>query len=108
MYVSAWLVLSALTLLWTGALLFLATRTDTDVAGVTTLAGIVGVILWLVWSYSALQIQVPSDDTSTEIVYSHPELALVGLLVAWLPAYLAFTGPFELVKRYRSGDIDEV
>jgi len=41
-------------------------------------------------------------------VYSHPELALVGLLVAWLPAYLAFTGPFELVKRYRSGDIDEV
>jgi len=108
MYVTAWLVLSALCLVWTGALLFLATRTQTDVAGVSTLAGVIGLVLWLVWAWGALDIQVPSDDTAREITYSHPELALIGLLMAWLPAYIALTGPFELLKRYRQGDIDDV
>jgi hypothetical protein len=108
MYVLAWLALTALVLLWTAALLFLATRTDTDVAGVTTLAGVIGMVLWLVWAYGALEIQVPSEDTTAEITYSHPELALVGLLMAWLPAYLAFTGPFEILRRYRQGEIDDV
>lgn len=108
MYVTAWAVLSALCLLWTGALLYVATRTETDVAAISQLMGVIGTILWLVWAWGTLEIQVPSEDTTAEIVYSHPELALVGLLMALPPAYIALTGPFELVKRVREGNIDDV
>jgi len=107
MWAGAWLFLGALCMLWTAAILYLATRDSVDTAGVSSVAGVVGVILWLVWSWGSLELTVVAND-GTEVAFSHPELAAVGLMMAWLPGYVALFGPFDILKRVRRGDIDDI
>ena len=106
MWVGAWLFLGVLSLVWTLAILYIATRRNVEVGGVATIAGVTGAVLWLAWAWGALEFHVVSNGE--ESTYSHPELAAVGLMMAWFPGYVALYGPFELVNRFRRGDVDEV
>lgn len=65
--------------------------------GVVSNAGVVGFLLWGVWTFGALNIEVV--DGGTTITFTHPELAIAGVAMALIPGYLALTGPIELIQR---------
>lgn len=110
MYVLSWLFLGFVAFTWTLVLVAIAAVSTPDTDGLATYGGIVGFVLWLVWSFGALEhtIVKASGGSMLEQTQTHPELALVGLLMSTIPGFIALTGPFDLVRRWRTGDIDEL
>lgn len=106
---SAWLFVGRIAFLWTvltvGAASFLSGRIG-DEDAFATVAGVVGFILWGVWSFGTLNIEVVGDAVVYE--FTHPELTILGIAMALVPGYIALTGPIELVNRFREADQDSL
>lgn len=97
---SAWLFTGALATITTlGAVL-----TTDD--GLAILTGTLGFILWGLWAYGTIDLVVVADTTT--YTYSMPELTIVGVAVSLLPAYIALTGPLELISRWRNPQTQDV
>lgn len=92
---SGWLFVGVVAILATALALF----TDDD--GVAILAGTAGTITWGVWTYGTLNVRVVGD--SVTYTFTMPSLTLLGIMLALLPAYIALTGPVELVARATGG-----
>jgi len=106
---SAWLFVGRIAFAWTVLTLAAASYVnpvDNSGDAVATIGGVVGFILWGVWTYGALQIEVV--DGSSTVTFTHPELAILGVALSLVPGYVALTGPFELVSRFRDGNMDEL
>lgn len=64
------------------------------------MAGTVGFVVWGVWSFGALNVREVTRCCVQQ--YSFPPLAIIGLMFALVPAYIALTGPLELAARART------
>jgi len=110
MLASAWLFVGAVAFLWTvvavtGGVVAGAQAGRGD--GIATVGGVVGFVLWGVWTFGALNVEVVTDSGST-VTMTHPELAIVGVMMALVPGYIALTGPIELVSRYRDASPEDL
>lgn len=106
---SAWLFVGRIAFLWTLVTLAGAVYVDgADKTGDTlaTVAGSVGVVLWGVWTYASLGITVV--DGTTTYRFEHPELVILGVVMALVPGYIALTGPIELFNRYRQAGPEDL
>lgn len=102
---SAWLFVGRAAFAWTILTVAAAIYVDgTDETGdaLAMVGGSVGVVLWGVWTYASLGIEVV--DAGSTVTFEHPELAILGVALALVPGYIALTGPIELVDRYRDAD----
>jgi len=99
---SAWLFVGVIAFVWTlltlAAAVWMRTADDTGDA-LATIGGVVGFVLWAVWTFGALNITVVGDSVTYR--FSHPELAILGVVMALVPGYIALTGPIELISRAR-------
>jgi len=89
---SAWLFVGVVAILAT------ATALGTDDDGVAILAGTAGTITWGVWTYGTLNVEAV-DGAGSTLTFTMPSLTLLGIALALVPAYVALTGPVELVAR---------
>jgi hypothetical protein len=101
---SAHLWLGTAAFVWTVVAIGAAVWTDAN--GLVTLSGVIGFVLWGVWSFASLNIIVHSGGS--EFAFSHPELTVVGVMLAVPCAYLALTGPLETAKRANSTRLEDV
>lgn len=106
---SAWLFIGVVALCSTAV----AVSTKTQAAalfpnddGVAIMSGITGVIAWGVWTYGALDVSVAADGTIH--TFSMPSVAYFGVAMALIPAYIALTGPADIINRYRNADATDV
>jgi len=109
MWASAWLFVGAIAFIWTLVTLLAAAYadpTDNTGDGLTIIGGTIGFILWGVWTYGTLEVEVVSNGT--ELTFVSPELTILGVAMALIPGYLALTGPIELVNRAREPRTDEI
>jgi hypothetical protein len=106
---SAWLFVGRIAFVWTlvtvGAAVYVDSRDESGDA-LATVAGALGVVMWGVWTYASLGIEVV--DGGTTVTFEHPELTILGVAMALVPAYIALTGPIELVNRYRQAGPDDL
>lgn len=100
MLLEAWLFLGVIGILATGVSLF----TDDD--GVAIIAGTLGFITWGIWTFGTLNVEKAVETTVYE--YSMAPVAVLGVILALIPGYIALTGPVELVSRYRDGNPEEI
>lgn len=110
MYESAWLFIGRIAFAWTVITLAAAVYVDPidDTGdGLATIAGVVGFVLWGVWTFGTLEIVAVADNGS-EVVFTQPELTFVGIVLALVPGYIALTGPIELINRARQPSTDEI
>lgn len=111
MYETHFLFLGTIAFLWTVLTALAASvleTADNSQDALAMVAGVIGFILWGVWSFAALNVQVIAGGQTTATTYSSPELAIVGVMLALVPGWIALTGPFELVSRWRDGNMDEL
>jgi len=92
---SGWLFVGLVAILATALALF----TDDD--GLAIIGGTAGTITWGVWTYGTLNVRVVGDAVT--YTFTMPSLTLLGIALALLPAYIALTGPVELVQRANGG-----
>jgi len=90
--------------LFTGALAVLATTAALLVSddGLAIVTGTGGVVTWGVWTYGTINVEVVAHHNNHIHTFAMPELTLLGIMMALLPAYIALTGPVELVARASS------
>jgi len=68
--------------------------------GVAIVSGTVGFVSWAIWTYGTLDVEVVSD-AGVE-VFSMPSVTFFGIVMALIPAYVALTGPAEIIaSRYK-------
>lgn len=106
---SAWLFVGRIAFAWTVLTVIAAVYVDPvdDTGdGLATIGGVVGFILWGVWTFGALDVSVV--DGSSTITFTHPELAILGVALSLVPGYIALTGPIELINRARDPRTDEI
>jgi len=93
-----------LTWLFIGALAALATaftlRTADDQTAI--MSGLIGMMTWLLWGYSALNVIV-YDGSGNALSNSYPALAALGVMLALPNLFVALTGPLA-VARDATGD----
>jgi uncharacterized membrane protein len=98
---SAFLLVGVLAFGWTLVTLYaaVAARSD-DKTGdaVAMMAGVVGFVIWGVWTFGTLNVDVVTDSGSI-VTVSNPELTLLGIVMALVPGYIALTGPIDLIYR---------
>lgn len=100
MLLAAWLFVGALaTLVTVGVVL-------TDDSGVGIVGGVLGVVLWAVWTFGAFNIEVTTGGVS--LTFTSAPVAIVGVAMALVPGYIALTGPVELFARAREGRVDDL
>lgn len=106
---SAWLFVGRIAFAWTVLTVIGAVYVDPvdDTGdGLATIGGVVGFILWGVWTFGALDVSVVVG--SSTITFTHPELAILGVALSLVPGYIALTGPIELINRAREPRTDEI
>lgn len=96
---SGWLFTGFVAILATAMALFV----DDD--GLAIVAGTAGTITWGIWTYGTLNVRVVGD--SVTYTFTMPALTLLGIALAIVPAYIALTGPVELVQRAHGGTTTE-
>lgn len=106
---SGWLFLGRIAFVWTllallGAV-YLDDRDETA-DGLIIVAGAVGVVLWGVWTFGALNIEVVDGGVAYE--FTHPELAIVSVVMGVISGYLALTGPFDIILRARDAELRDL
>lgn len=108
MFVDAWIQVGRIAVVLTLATVTLAAVSDAEGGGesLATFLGVAGFVTWAVWTFGALNVAVQSGGTET--VYQHPSIAILGVVLALVPGYIALTGPFEVVARARDGDLRDV
>lgn len=100
MLLAAWLFVGAVAVLVTIGVVL----ADDD--GVAIVGGALGTVLWGVWTFGAFDIEVASNGVV--LTFTSAPVAIVGVVCALVPAYIALTGPIELVGRAREGRVDEL
>lgn len=106
---SGWLFIGRIAFIWTLAVVLVAISVDPGDGGgddIAIVGGVVGFILWGVWTFGTLNIEVVDGSSTT--VFTHPELTLLGIAMALVPGYIALTGPIELIKRARDPAADQL
>jgi len=110
MYETAWLFVGRIAFLWTVLTLAAAVYVDpVDDAGdgLATIGGVVGFVLWGVWTFGTLEIVTVASD-GTKFVFTQPELTMLGIALSLVPGYIALTGPIELINRARQPRTDDI
>lgn len=97
---SAWLFVGCVAILATAA----AVLTNDD--GVAIVAGVLGFVTWGVWTYGSLDVRAVGD--SVTYTFSMPSLTILGIAFALIPAYIALTGPTEIINRHREPNAEEI
>lgn len=106
---SAWLFTGSIAFVWTLVTVWAAVAVDsTDNSGdaLATVGGVVGFILWGVWTFGSLEIVVVGEGVTYS--FTHPEIAILGVAMALIPGYIALTGPIELISRAREPDVRDI
>lgn len=98
---SAWLFTGLVAILATGA----AVGTNDD--GMAIFAGTAGTITWGVWTYGTLNVEAV-DGAGSTLTFTMPSLTLLGIALALIPAFVALTGPVELVGRATDAGTDDL
>lgn len=99
---TGWLFLGRAALVWTLAVVLASSYYREAGDDVAMVGGTIGFVLWGVWSFGTLNVEVVSGGSV--ITSSSPALTLVGVAMAIIPGYLALTGPIEMVARYRRAE----
>jgi len=97
---SAWLFIGAVAVLVTAA----AVLTTDD--GVAIMAGVVGFILWGMWTWGSLDVRVVGDSVTYS--FTMPGVTFVGIMLALIPGFIALTGPIDIAKRARTPEADDI
>lgn len=106
---SAWLFVGRIAFAWSVLVVLAAVYFDpADSAGdgLVMIGGVVGFVVWGVWTFGTLEIIVV--DGGSELAFTHPELTILGVAMALVPGYFALTGPIDLISRARRPDTDEL
>lgn len=106
---SAWLFVGRIAFGWTVLTLIGAVYFDADDDtgdGLAMIAGVVGFVLWGVWTFGTLEVEFV--EGSTTYAFSHPSLTILGVVLALVPGYIAMTGPIELLNRARQPSTDDI
>jgi hypothetical protein len=106
---SAWLFIGRIAFVWTLVTVAAAVYVDpVDTTGdaLAMLGGVVGFVLWGVWTFGTLNIQVVAESVVYD--FTHPELTILGVVLALVPGYIALTGPIELISRARDADVRDL
>jgi hypothetical protein len=101
---SAYLLVGVAAFGWT--LLTVGAAVSSSADGLVTLGGVVGFVLWGVWTFASFDIVAQSGCSS--IRYSEPELAFVGVIMAIPCAWIALTGPVETASDATKTRIDDL
>lgn len=100
MLVLIWVFLAALATIVSAVAIYTADD------GIAILTGVIGFLTWGFCAFGALNLQrVMQSNVYTT---SMPGVAMFCILLGLLPGYIALTGPFELIGRYRDGDSDDL
>lgn len=75
----------------------MALLTPDDAMAIIT--GVSGFLSWGLIAYGSLDVQVVGD--STTFTFTQPSVTVWAIVMALIPAYIALTGPTELVNRFR-------
>lgn len=106
---TAWLFVGRIAMVWTvltlAAAVYIDPVDDTG-DGLAIIGGVVGFVLWGVWTFGTFEVEVV--DGGTTVTFTQPELAILGVVLALVPGYIALTGPIELINRARQPSTDEI
>lgn len=106
---SAWLFVGRIAMVWTiltvAAAVYVDPVDDTG-DGLAIIGGVVGFVLWGIWTFGTLEIELV--EGSSTYTFQHPELTILGVVLALVPGYIALTGPIELINRARQPTSDEL
>ena len=97
---SAWLFIGVIALLVTGVSVLTKTegaRLIPNDDAVAIYSGIVGFVSWGIWTYGSLDVRVVGD--SVTYTFNMPAVTLFGVAMATIPAFIALTGPANIVRR---------
>lgn len=100
---SAWLFTGVVAVLTTGVALSTQTPTvaqNPQADGIAIMSGIAGFISWGIVAFGSLNIEVVTQDGTVE-VFALPEIALLAVMFALAPGYIALTGPADIIARSR-------
>jgi len=97
---SAWLFIGAVAILATG----LALTTTDD--GMAIMAGVLGFVTWGVWTWGSLDVRVVGDSVTYS--FTMPSVTILGIAFAMVPAWIALTGPVDIVSRYRQPNAEDL
>lgn len=106
---SGWLFVGRVAFVWTLVTVLGAVLVEpTDKAGdwLVTVGGGVGFVVWGVWTFGSLDVEVVSGGTV--VTLAHPELTILGVVMAIIPGYLALTGPIEMISRARDTHMEDL
>lgn len=106
---SAWLFVGRVAVVWTLVALAASAYFDDGNGRADALcsnAGVVGFVLWGVWTYGTLDIEVV--DGGTTVAFSHPELTILGVAMCLVPAYIALSGTLDLFARAKSPSVEDL
>lgn len=97
---SAWLFIGAIALIATIS----AVYTTQD--GIAVISGVAGFLAWGVFTFGAFQVRVVTQ--CCVFTRTMPAAAILAVALSLIPAYIALTGPIELVARARNPDMEDV
>ncbi|MGK7294864.1 MAG: hypothetical protein ACNS61_03425 [Candidatus Wenzhouxiangella sp. M2_3B_020] len=103
---SAFLFVGRIAFVWTLVVVIGATYLDDQDDALAIMGGVIGFVLWGVWTFGTLNIEVVGGGVS--YTFSHPELTILGVALAMVPGYIALTGPIEIIGRYRDATMDDL
>jgi len=106
---SGWLFMGVVAVVFTLLALLTQTqavRTFADADGIAIITGALGTITWGIFAYGSLNVQ--TTNSGVVIQFQMPALTFTAVAIAILPAYIALTGPAELLSsRYKDMQPDE-
>lgn len=107
---SAWLFIGVVSILATGVALLTKTQGAALIPnddGMAIFAGVVGFVSWGIWSYGALDLETVTDS-GTVVSHSMPAVTYLGVALALIPAYIALTGPVDIIRRSKNPTTDDI
>lgn len=75
----------------------------TDDNAIAIVAGAIGMLAWLLWSFAAYG----GIETAEGTVHQMWPLALFGTVLAFVPGLIALTGPVDLFGDARNAEVEE-
>lgn len=97
---SAWLFIGAFSVLLTFAVVLVPDD------GWAIVLGIAGFLSWAFFAYGGLQVTVVAEAVTYE--FTMPIVTLFGVIMSFIPGYIALTGPADMITGWRRADADEM